>query len=805
MQPMIKKILPAILLLGLGLQAVWAFSPEGPSINGDSWQTPALGYGIGFYAPKNLGEEYRRNTPVMYYACDASYWEYFRSNGVAAVDSTFAVLNALTNVDNYSDALTEFPLESRHQNYRAQALGIIDIKTTLLGLMMGQLGLTDPVRFTWTLHGRAHIGPAPCPLDTEYLVVQRNFDFTSASASQLAYSPYVNNVLYSYQIYEGCVTIPVALAVPFSADPLASTYAPVASFIDGGAMSWGDYYTGLTRDDMAGLRYLMSTNNVNWETAANGSDLFTVATNTTPGSLGLFPPNFAFTSLTNSTNFAGYYYYTYAGGTNSALTNAAFGYGDLASFVAYVKTNPPASVQAAYPGVVFSSYSNYFVPATNISYFFYYTNGGIGSPYGSSPTLAIGTNYTHYRLAKYDYQFANIFTNHFYTNRVKMYTTTVAPTIGSPYGSPVTNTTTYVYTNQIGGDFFVLPIFSGGSFGLAGSTSGSMTNVCPLDIVQTDSSDLLAVTNFLTGGGTNSLVLTNTASTTNTSTFSQSVYIVNYFTNYQFEVYQTTCSQIAGATTLYQGIKNIKFVRADYDSLVGQYWQPVTNYYTMVTKTNGLLSTQYFQRIATQPDFLFQAADLTGSGTASGLYSVSIAYDNSNVGTNLAGPGTIVTPTTFVLSKTGPAYFNSFFDSSSDTMDGTPYFTQTPGGDMTNLFYASYFVWGTFDGTTNAPIVYPNTLSLNDWEGQVLARVSPANVPDGSAGISYADVTFTVASGYFTGPFTWSATSLPDGMSLSSDGVLSGTPTLSGTYEFTLMLTDYIGRTAKWNYTITIQ
>ena len=40
-------------------------------------------------APKNIGEEYRRNTPVMYYTFDANFLDYFGSNGVAAVDSAF--------------------------------------------------------------------------------------------------------------------------------------------------------------------------------------------------------------------------------------------------------------------------------------------------------------------------------------------------------------------------------------------------------------------------------------------------------------------------------------------------------------------------------------------------------------------------------------------------------------------------------------------------------------------------------------------------------------------------------------------
>ena len=35
------------------------------------------------------------------------------------------------------------------------------------------------------------------------------------------------------------------------------------------------------------------------------------------------------------------------------------------------------------------------------------------------------------------------------------------------------------------------------------------------------------------------------------------------------------------AAGLYEGIKKIQFVRANFDSLLGQSFQPVTNFYTM--------------------------------------------------------------------------------------------------------------------------------------------------------------------------------------------------------------------------------
>jgi len=781
---MIKNFL-WILLLASGLQTSWAYSLGGPSGNGgDAWQVPALGYGQS-KGPKNIGEEYRRNTPVMYYAFDANFFGFFGAEGATSVDGAFTILNSLTNVDNYSKTLVEFPLESRHQNYQALALGLIDLKSQVLGEMMEQYGLANPVQYTWTLHDRFHVGSIACPVGMEYLVVQRNFDYISSPLNQLQYSPYVNNVLYTYQILEGCTTTPAALAVPFSVDPLAFTYSPVAAFqddypgVDIIHMYWGDYYTGLTRDDVAGLRYLMTTNNLNWETASSDSLLGLITTNT--ANPIAFPPAQAFFNInTNSgTNVIGFYYF-------AGNTNGGFGYGDLRTLQAYSLTNDPATLQAFYTGLVISSVSNAWVWSSNQTYSYSYSVPN-GAPYGSPPVLTITTNYQGYWKPYYYYQFANVFTNHIYTNIAQIVTTTVGPLVGSTYGSPSVTNTTVKATNQINGDFFVLPVFQAG--------------FCPLDVIDASHYNVLAFTNYL------SFTDTNLVTSTNTVAIDRSVYLVTYFTNYSYLVNPVTCTEVPNATGLYQGIKKLRFVRADYDSLLGQYWQPVTNDYSMTMVTNSQAVTQHFRRVVTTPDFLFSAEDLTAgpSGLPNALITQrTLTFDENNVLPGLAGPGTIIGPTSFIFNKSGPAYYNS----SEDVMDGTPYFNQTPGGDLTDFYYNFYYVWASYDGTTNNPVVYPNGTSLENLQNQVLIQVSPASpLPNGSVDYDYISnaVKFTATGGAFTKPYTWTASGLPSGLNLDPNTAeISGAPTQAGTYDFTLILTDSVGRSVQWIYTITI-
>src|ERR1035438_2729361 len=368
--PQVMKtiLLTVIAVFGL-MPSSRAYSLAGPVGNGgDAWQVPADGFGppVDVVAPKNIGEEYRRNVPVVYYACDANFLGFFGSNGKQAIDNAFAVLNRVftnnatgrtTGLDGYSQSLSEFPLNSRHVNYQAQVLGLFDLKSYTIGLMMEQLGLADPTLYVWGIHDWYHTTPGPpCPAGQNYLVVQRNFDIISSPLNQLQYSPYINNVLYSYSILENCTgPNPVREAVPFSADPLADSYTPVTAF----SIAWGEYYTGLTRDDVAGLRYLLQGNNINWETVSADSLQYVITTNAAAPIV--FPPYiFGATNFVSGAN-AGYYTFTGA-------ANGGYGYGDLAAFLAFITTNNPAAVQAAYPGVVINTGSNTVTIVSNVTH-----------------------------------------------------------------------------------------------------------------------------------------------------------------------------------------------------------------------------------------------------------------------------------------------------------------------------------------------------------------------------------------------------------------------------------------------------
>lgn len=240
----------AVMLAVMTLPQARAFSLLGIW---DTWQTTAIGYQLGgdIGGPMGLTEGYRWNVPTITYAFDRSFLLYFGQRGVEEVEKAIAILNALPPVSNLSSNLTEFPLDSKRVNYQAQALFLYDLKSAALENLVEILGLAEPERWTFCLRAR-QLQTVGQTTITNYLVIQRNFDPVTWMPSRL-----VNGAAYSYQVQEPLRPGDYADAIEFATDPLALSYTAVASH----GASVGQYYTGLTRDDVGGLRYLYRYHN----------------------------------------------------------------------------------------------------------------------------------------------------------------------------------------------------------------------------------------------------------------------------------------------------------------------------------------------------------------------------------------------------------------------------------------------------------------------------------------------------------------------------------------------------------------
>jgi large repetitive protein len=167
------------------------------------------------------------------------------------------------------------------------------------------------------------------------------------------------------------------------------------------------------------------------------------------------------------------------------------------------------------------------------------------------------------------------------------------------------------------------------------------------------------------------------------------------------------------------------------------------------------------------------------AGTVNAVFTVTLsAASGQTVGVNYA-------------SADGTATQPADYTSTSGTLTFTPgQTTQTITvpvvGETVPEANETFFV--NLSGATNATIADNQGLGTitND---DVPVTVNPATVPNGTVAAAYSQ-TLTASGGVSPYTFAVTAGALPAGLTLSSGGVLSGTPTAGGSFNFTVTATD---------------
>jgi hypothetical protein len=233
----------------------------------------------------------------------------------------------------------------------------------------------------------------------------------------------------------------------------------------------------------------------------------------------------------------------------------------------------------------------------------------------------------------------------------------------------------------------------------------------------------------------------------------------------------------------------------------------------------GAIGAVTFTTSSTLPAGLTLAANGTLSGTPSGSGAfpivVTVTDVNNCTGTNPAYTLTITCPTITVTNpgvSTGTAgvAFNQTFTQAGG--QGTITWSETgalPAGITLNS--AS----GILSGTTNAAGSFPITVKATDANGcfgtsaytltincQTITVTNPG-VNTGTVDAAFSQ-TFTKTG--ILGTVSWSETgTLPAGITLNAaSGVLSGTPTVNGSFPITVKATDTNGCFGTSAYTLTI-
>jgi hypothetical protein len=209
---------------------------------------------------------------------------------------------------------------------------------------------------------------------------------------------------------------------------------------------------------------------------------------------------------------------------------------------------------------------------------------------------------------------------------------------------------------------------------------------------------------------------------------------------------------------------------------------------------------------------LFQSGTLFGTPTAAGTYTFTAQVTDSSQHVASQGFSIVISPGQITITGTPPASvaFNAAISVKFGATGGTPPYTLTLSGTPPT---GTSFANGTLSGTATAPGTYSFTIAASDSQNppataqqSFTITVGPApltitpTLPAGQAGTPYTG-SFSATGG--VGPYTWSGTT-SGGLSLSSLGVVTGTPALPGTITIAVTVTDSNGATANGTFTVSI-
>lgn len=215
---------------------------------------------------------------------------------------------------------------------------------------------------------------------------------------------------------------------------------------------------------------------------------------------------------------------------------------------------------------------------------------------------------------------------------------------------------------------------------------------------------------------------------------------------------------------------------------------------------------------------------LTGTPTSAGPYSFTVQAKDSSGGTPYTGTqtysGTIANPTISVApaAPTLNAAYGHVFSQTFSASGGTAPYTFTEIGTLPNGVSWNPAT-ATLAGTPAQTGSFPITISATDHSvgsgpftstqnytlvvSTATITITPSSLPNGAVGANYAATQLTASGGI--GNYTYSYTgNWPAGLTLSSTGAISGTPTAAGTFTFTLTATDANGMAGTQSYSITV-
>ena len=211
------------------------------------------------------------------------------------------------------------------------------------------------------------------------------------------------------------------------------------------------------------------------------------------------------------------------------------------------------------------------------------------------------------------------------------------------------------------------------------------------------------------------------------------------------------------------------------------------------------------------------AGVLSGTPTQPGAYTFTVQVTDATKASALGNFSLHVAPAPLVITTLSPLFtgtVNSPYSQQFTASGGTPPYTWSITQGQTGALTLNPAT-GNLSGTPTTAGTFNFTVQVKDAAGAIsqtafsltvnlptLTVLTPAALVDGSVGTNYSQ---QLSASGGTPPYGWSVVNgAVPGLTLTSAGVLAGSPTMSGTYTLTIQVKDAAGSAASRVFSIII-